>query len=168
VAIIEVHCAGVKWQDDFVPLVRRLYTYFSCCFSGERDFEEKRHKAVLRFMHRFMRAWERGKLVRIGTRYIVWHARAGRDVLPLTDRHHKSVANTVRLTPRVLRRAGRRIDVATELDLKHLLERLPETERAILEDLRARYCWREIRERRNVSDHRIKKTLRKARRLLSR
>ena len=73
-AIIRAECNGNRWQEDFTPLVPRLYCYFTAVAARARilDPEELRQKCVLRFMARFINMWSPGKTLRIATCFIVW------------------------------------------------------------------------------------------------
>src|SRR5260370_35996274 len=98
-AVISVLCEGRQWQDDFTPLVVRLYAYYGRCFRWNRDGEELKQVVVCYFMHRFRKYWKRGAPVRIATSFIAWHAFQGRcGIIPKPDRHHISV-RAKRMTP---------------------------------------------------------------------
>ena len=166
-AVIEVNCQGVNWQADFEPLIPRLYAHFTRCFRGENDYEELRQRAVLYFMHRFMKYWAPGKTFRIATWFIVQHARYGRcGILPLPNKHHKS-AKAQRLGKRLQSLKARADRVVEYLSWKEMLARLRERERRIIQLYVARYGWEEIKARLGVSDYYIKQAIVRAYELLN-
>jgi len=168
-AVLSVDCQGSQWQADFTPLVPRLYTYFSKCFWGERDYEELRQRAVIYTMHRFMRMWCPGRTVRIATFFIVWHARGGRcGIIHQPSRHYRSV-RARNVSKKAIAHWRAKVDpVANRIDFKDALERLSEKERAIVRMYIARYTWAEITRTLKVSDYYIKAALERVCQLLNR
>lgn len=170
-AIFVVPCTGSQWQDDFTPLVPRLYSYFTAVVARSQvlDPEELRHKCVLRFMHRFMNLWAPGKVLRIATSFIVWHAKAGRDILPKAENCHRRSVKTRRLGHVAHKPLKSRPDRKIErIDFKDMLERLSSLDRVIVELYVEGWKWREIMEQASCNEHHIRDALRRAVNLLNR
>lgn len=169
-AVFTVQCQGRQWQSDFTPLVPRLYTYFSKCFwRDKRDYEELRQRAVIYFMHRFMRQWKPGGTVRIATIFIVWHARAGRCGIVHQPRPYHISVRARNVSHKAMARWRAKADpVASRLHFKDALAQLSEKERSIVQMYLARYTWAEITQGLGVSDYYIKAALRRVCDLLNR
>jgi hypothetical protein len=167
VSIFKVSCNSGKWQDDFEPVISNLYRLFTVILVRMgvfNDLDEIRHRAVLRSMHRFMRAWSPGTVVRIPCKWIALHALLGRDVLVRPQKWHKSVrAKACGSGSAVHAKPERLFDT---LAWREMLERLDETDRGILEDWAAGYFLTEIRIRNRVAFKSVKKAMKRAVRLL--
>jgi len=163
-AVLTVECVGSQWQSDFSPLVPHLYTYFSKCFWGERDYEELRQRAVLYTMHRSMRQWCPGHTVRIATCFIVWHARAGRcGIIHRPNRHHTSVRARTNVSHKAIARWRAKEDrSASRLHFKEAIGQLTEKEQSIVWMWLARYTWAEICSALETTEYHIAKALRHA------
>jgi len=168
-AVISVQCQSSQWQSDFTPLVPRLYTYFTRCFWGERDYEELRQRAVIYFMHRFMRQWRPDGIVCLATFFIVRHVRQGRcGIVHQSGAYHKSV-KARNVSRKAIGHWRAKVDpVANRIDFKDAVALLSEKERSIVQMYLARYTWAEITRTLKVSDYYIRTALRRVCALLNR
>jgi len=121
-------------------------------------------------MCRFMRMWEPGVTVRIATRFVVWHVKAGRcGLIPKVYRWHRSVRARNNYSHKAMTRwRAKDNPVLHRLIVEEALEQLTDKERSFIRMWLARYTWAEIRSGLATTDYYIKLALDHAYELLNR
>jgi hypothetical protein len=130
-ATLTVECVGNKWQDDFVPVVRRVESYYGAIFRSDRDREDRIAEAKSLIMEDFARRWSHGRTVRLRLRFRAIDVMRGATFASNHPRRRMAVIRSNRY--KVLRLArGKIAAVVAEIDFRMALEKLTPRDRKIV------------------------------------